>query len=264
MLLPHDAVIVSELFGEAALLTLTHSLATQARSGFVMMMPIAGPEGRLVAGDAVFSFTPGRMFVLEPWQVFSVEVPKGAAVRLFLCRMRTDQPAHQNASAPNLFETARGLLAKLVLRRALPPKSLAMLVHSANCTKISRAVAGRNTVVTDFRIRRVVRHLHGQPDCPVDMLARLAGIGTQHFFDRFRACTGLTPRGYANVIKLELALDRVAHNDESLSDVSQALGFANQSHFTRFFRHRVGINPRAYRSGAAAGRRAAEQLCIAE
>jgi AraC-like DNA-binding protein len=158
-----------------------------------------------------------------------------------------------------LFETARGLLADLVLHGAIPPKYLSMLSHSA-CTKIPRTSKERDASVADFRIRRAIRHLHDQPDCAVEMLARLAGIGTQHFFERFRACTGLTPRGYANVLKLELALDRVARNDEALSDVSQALGFAHQSHFTRFFRQRIGVNPRAYRSGVAAGRRLAEHL----
>jgi AraC-like DNA-binding protein len=94
----------------------------------------------------------------------------------------------------------------------------------------------------------VVDHLRRDLGCMIGELARLAGMCAAHLFDRFRVCIELTPRSYANVIKLEFALDRIAHADTSFAELSELLGFANQSHFMRFFRCRVGVNPRTYRA----------------
>jgi AraC-like DNA-binding protein len=107
----------------------------------------------------------------------------------------------------------------------------------------------------DFRIRRVVAELRRTPNRAVAELAQLAGLCLPHFFHRFRACTGLTPRGFANAIRLERALDGVADTAMPLAALSRQLGFTHQSHFTRFFRSRVGFSPRAYRACAGSGRR---------
>jgi AraC-like DNA-binding protein len=255
----NGALILSGRFGEATLLTLSHSLTTQARSGIMVLMPLRG-EGSLRTREAMLPLRPGSSYVLEPWQAFSVEIRRHTAMRLLSCHIESSRLS-QPVSAHEVAERARDVLAEQACRAGVAEFDDPALTSIANSQARDRAIPTFS--IADFRIRRVIRHLHTDPDCPVDTLARLAGIGTQHFFDRFRACTGLTPRGYANVIKFEDALDRVANSSEALADVSRALGFANQSHFTRFFRSRVGLNPRAYRSGAIARRRSGSHLhCV--
>jgi AraC family transcriptional regulator len=104
----------------------------------------------------------------------------------------------------------------------------------------------------DFRIRRVVEHIRSAPAHAQHVAAwvDVAGLSRQHFFQLFRDCIGVTPRLYANSLRLECALDRLSRSTIPIHKLSNALGFRAPSHFTRFFVDNFGSTPRAYRRGA--------------
>jgi AraC family transcriptional regulator len=52
---------------------------------------------------------------------------------------------------------------------------------------------------------------------------------------------------------MELAVKSVVHSDDSLSAVSNTLGFSAQGHFTRFFSNHAGVNPSEFRRVARLG-----------
>lgn len=52
---------------------------------------------------------------------------------------------------------------------------------------------------------------------------------------------------YANVLRMEAAIQRVAQMEDSLAHVSETLGFSAPSHFTRFFHQHLGATPSQYR-----------------
>jgi AraC family transcriptional regulator len=53
-----------------------------------------------------------------------------------------------------------------------------------------------------------------------------------------------------NLLRMELAVKTAVHSEDSFSVVSSRLGFAAQSHFTRFFRDHAGVNPSEFRNVA--------------
>lgn len=103
--------------------------------------------------------------------------------------------------------------------------------------------------VQDPRIRRTLAYMRANvgADLDMDTLASKACLSRAHFFKLFQQSTNVTPLVYANVLRLEAAIQDVAHTQESLAELSGRLGFSAQSHFTRFFHQHVGATPSQYR-----------------
>jgi AraC-like DNA-binding protein len=102
---------------------------------------------------------------------------------------------------------------------------------------------------SDARIRRAIACLreHVGAELNMDELAARCGLSRAHFFTLFRQCTKLTPQVYANVLRMETAINNLSHRRKTLGQISYDLGFSAPSHFTRFFREHLGIAPSEYR-----------------
>lgn len=99
----------------------------------------------------------------------------------------------------------------------------------------------------------VAGHL-GEPLTLAD-IAAAACISRFHFARLFRARTGYSPMAYVMRLRLERAREMLARDEGCIADTAAALGFYDQSHFTRTFRRAHGIPPRVFKlrsRGAAA------------
>lgn len=105
----------------------------------------------------------------------------------------------------------------------------------------------------DARIARVLAQLaQARGDTvPVDDLVALAGLSRSRFFELFRDHTGLAPGRYADMLRLDEALRRLATDRVPISHLAADLGFAAQGNFTRFFVRQVGVAPSHYRRAVA-------------
>jgi AraC-like DNA-binding protein len=106
---------------------------------------------------------------------------------------------------------------------------------------------------SDPRIRRAISYMHEHvgETLVMEELASHSNLSRAHFFALFRSCTSLTPALYANVLRMESAIDGLSRAETSAAELSYRLGFSAQSHFTRFFRQHLGITPTEYRRKAA-------------
>lgn len=69
-----------------------------------------------------------------------------------------------------------------------------------------------------------------------------------HFCHLFKASTGLSPHQYVKRERVQRARQLLAEHRLSLVEISNELGFSDQSHFTRTFRTIVGMTPSQYAS----------------
>jgi transcriptional regulator GlxA family with amidase domain len=106
---------------------------------------------------------------------------------------------------------------------------------------------------SDPRIGRALSYMrsHVGEELDVNRLAGYSNLSRAHFFALFRRCTSLTPALYANVLRMESAIEALSRSEVSAAELSCRLGFSAQSHFTRFFRQHLGITPTDYRRKAA-------------
>jgi len=90
-------------------------------------------------------------------------------------------------------------------------------------------------------------HAHFRQRCDHDALARVAGVHPTHFARAFRVHVGCTVGEYVRGLRIEWARKRLTGADVPLAAVALDAGFADQAHFTRWFRRETGTTPAAYR-----------------
>jgi AraC family transcriptional regulator len=97
--------------------------------------------------------------------------------------------------------------------------------------------------------RRVLELMEAQASAhlTIDALAREAGLSPAHFARAFKESVGRAPHQHLLAIRLERARRLLDAPDAALSDVAFRTGFADQAHFTRFFKRYFGVTPGALR-----------------
>lgn len=96
------------------------------------------------------------------------------------------------------------------------------------------------------RTRALLQERYAE-DLSLDVLAGHAGLSPYHLVRVFKACYGLAPHAYLVQVRLARARTLLAGPDR-LADIAAAVGFADQSHFTRLFKRRHGLTPGAWRN----------------
>ena len=120
------------------------------------------------------------------------------------------------------------------------------LVHQAG-VRPPRVERARGGLAPGVR-RRVLELMDARADrnLSIDELAQVAGLSPTHFARAFKQSVGRAPHQHLMSLRLERARRLLERPDTGLSDVAQRAGFADQAHFTRFFKRRFGVTPGAF------------------
>ncbi|MBW4471511.1 MAG: AraC family transcriptional regulator [Stenomitos rutilans HA7619-LM2] len=79
-------------------------------------------------------------------------------------------------------------------------------------------------------------------------LAAIVPMSEFHFARSFKAATGESPHRYVTQRRIERAKIFLSVTQLSVAEISDRVGFSNQSHFTAQFRKLTGTTPRGYRT----------------
>ncbi|XHR28451.1 MAG: helix-turn-helix transcriptional regulator [Chthoniobacteraceae bacterium] len=102
----------------------------------------------------------------------------------------------------------------------------------------------------DDRLLRCVRFLNEAPfeeGFPGEILERESGLGRAHLDRLFWKQFSITTREYWEKRRTEAATQSLQMIAIPIKEICYQLGFKQSSHFTKWFTHRVGMTPRAYR-----------------
>jgi AraC family transcriptional regulator len=109
-----------------------------------------------------------------------------------------------------------------------------------------RIASGRDYV--QAAIDLVEHAIHEHQTLPsVQELAGRIGYSVHHFSRLFSAIAGQSPSSYINDRVLGSALSAIRSGDRTLAAIAADAGFANYEVFSRAFRRKFGISPRAAR-----------------
>lgn len=96
------------------------------------------------------------------------------------------------------------------------------------------------------RLRAAVERLPAN-EATLDRLAHELGLSARTLARHVQAATGGPVGALVRRIKLHQAAERLLHADQSVGQVSAALGFSDESSFRRSFKAVTGVTPTAYR-----------------
>ncbi|MDA0349918.1 MAG: AraC family transcriptional regulator [Verrucomicrobia bacterium] len=104
--------------------------------------------------------------------------------------------------------------------------------------------------VTFFKeLAPVISYLekHFTSDVSMKDMAGLAGLSSTQYNLRFRQLLRMTPTEYLMTLRIDLAQHLLTRTDKKVADIGVAVGFYDQSQFTKIFKKHAGITPKAYR-----------------
>ena len=96
------------------------------------------------------------------------------------------------------------------------------------------------------RVREYVE-VHLGENIDLLMLAGVAGLSVHHFARQFKQSAGVAPHAYLTQKRVERAQEMLVQTDLSLAEIAFAVGFFDQGHLARHFRHMLGTTPREFR-----------------
>jgi AraC-like DNA-binding protein len=111
---------------------------------------------------------------------------------------------------------------------------------------IPTLAVGGLTPRTLSRVRDYVETHLAEP-IGLEALANITGLSRCYFARAFKRSMGMPPHHYLMQRRLECAKRLLAETNMSLAQIALESGFSDQSHFSRRFRDRIGLTPRAYR-----------------
>lgn len=104
--------------------------------------------------------------------------------------------------------------------------------------------------LTNYQLKIVTEYIqeHLDHNLNLDLLASLINISPHYFASLFKQSTGTSPHKYITNCRLTKAKILLRQNKLAIAFICQEVGFKNQSHFTRVFRHHYQITPKAYQN----------------
>jgi AraC family transcriptional regulator len=102
--------------------------------------------------------------------------------------------------------------------------------------------------LSGHRLRQALDYIEQKlgEDLSLAELALVADLSPYHFARAFKQSVGVAPHQYVLAKKVDRAKDLLTRPRMTVAEISQALGFSDQSHFTRVFRRFTGTAPKQY------------------
>jgi AraC-like DNA-binding protein len=128
-----------------------------------------------------------------------------------------------------------------------------MLVHAlrAYLAEGSKRRVGWLSALADPQMAAAIGAMHDDPAHPwtLQELAEAAGMSRSTFALKFKSAVGSSAIDYLTRWRMMLAGDRLTNSDDSISLISQSLGYESESAFGAAFKRVMGCSPRQYSRG---------------
>ena len=264
-------------FGRVALLDMDRSLVRHAHPHCHVLIKAEGADTQFSVGNELVPLTDRQAVLINTWEphayVHDMRRPRTTILALYIepSWLKNFRPGWAASGSEGFFERPAGELSPRIRQLAMDLATVMVSDPSANTVQeqllsdlmisvIERFTPWRNLSRSlravaaasdsyDWRIRRAVTLLREEPHLVRDTetLAREVGLSRAHFYRLFERATRMTPHVYLNLLRMEMAVSSVVYSGDSLTDVSDRLGFAAPAHFTRFFRDHAGVKPSEFR-----------------
>jgi AraC family transcriptional regulator len=108
---------------------------------------------------------------------------------------------------------------------------------------------GQNGRLTQAQMNKLIARvaLHGERPMAVADMADTVGLSESWFATVFRQTTGKSPLQWQLGRRIDAARGLLSDSHLSIAEVAAQLGFSDQAHLTKVFRHVVGETPAAWR-----------------
>lgn len=103
---------------------------------------------------------------------------------------------------------------------------------------------------SSYYINEAIRYieLNYQKDITVEDIAQNCGLNRNYFGKKFKEEFGKTPQEFLMRFRMTKATKLLENTQLSIGEISDAVGYNDQLHFSRAFKNTYGISPRQWRN----------------
>ncbi|MFT3706166.1 MAG: AraC family transcriptional regulator [Archangium sp.] len=192
------------------------------------------PDVRILGGYFVFDSADAELLVsLLPRQVHIRGVPRLTQ----LVQLVGDEAMERRAGR------------ELVLKRLVE----VLLIEALRAAPRADAPPGLLRALGDERLAPAIRAMHAsiERDWTVPQLAKVSALSRSAFFSRFTRTVGMAPKEYLLAWRMAVARDLLRkHDDVSITEVAERVGYGSASAFTTAFSRHVGTPPARFARAA--------------
>jgi AraC family transcriptional regulator len=191
---------------------------------------------------------------IGPWGVkfFEIEVRSSWRKRLEECSGALDRAYEDRAGGPVLWLGIK-LYRELHSGEADELATESLLSELLACVSMPRERTSEGVGNYPRWLGRVVDKISAEYASRVtlDQLSGEAGVHPVHLSRVFRRWMGQGIGEYVHRLRIRAACEQMIQSEVPIAEIGLAVGFADQSHFTRSFRRVTGMSPARFRSMVA-------------
>ena len=98
-------------------------------------------------------------------------------------------------------------------------------------------------------IKKAIGYIYEHFNTPLTLEETAASVHLHpsYFSSLFKQSTGSSFKEYLNMVRIEESKRLLSNTDYSIIDVAVAVGFEDQSYFSKVFKKYTGLTPKQYR-----------------
>lgn len=247
-----------------------HSFGPAARNHYLFHYVISG-TGTLMADDSKgntktysvksmqgFMIFPGQIttYIADkelPWEYVWVEFDGLRAKSIVESAGLTMDTPIYHAQSKSLREDMMNEMLYMTQNRESSPFHLIGHLYLF-LDYMMRSSAGTNiqkgSQLRDFYIHEALNFMEHnfQNDISVEDVAAVCGLNRSYFGKIFKQAVGKSPQEFLLSYRMAKATELLKLTQLSIGDISQAVGYNNQLHFSRAFKNIYGMSPREWRN----------------
>lgn len=121
-------------------------------------------------------------------------------------------------------------------------------IEMVACQEESRNFSPETGGENQSKVQPVINYIKANLDKPlvISQLAAKMGYTESYFSTLFKESTGYPPNKYINILKVEKAKEMILYTTDSITQISEQLGFDSVHYFSKVFKQVTGLSPSSY------------------
>ena len=163
-----------------------------------------------------------------------------------LCTLLSRVAIEAGAGTGNAFRLNDGFLT--LLQQATTLEELCQQMQEVVEAFVDSALS-IESAVDNAVVRKAMRYIrqHYTENLQLGNVASYVNVSPAYFSSLFRRWTGNGFKSYLNHLRIEESKRMLIDTDEAIVDIAIAMGFSDQSYFTKVFKRHTGLSPNQYR-----------------
>ena len=234
---------------------------------------ILNGEGKITIGDSVYPAGVNQVYLFKPDIEHAIEASRSKSLNIielkFYCRnvitrnMLYQLPSRMDGAGKSVRSSFIRIVEEVTIQDEYTEYIIKALITQIFCSliRISNQEATRmpDTADVDARcggnekrlspLAKVVDYIkfNYSEEIKLKDLADTAYLSPIYFCTVFKERYGVTPMQYLQIIRCEVAKTMLIETNESVTAISEKVGFQSIHYFSRFFKSHEGISPNEFR-----------------